>query len=72
MDDMYDQILAGAPLMLKALDAISLYQEARNSNAPTKKVERLRVQAEWLFDEMQDYHLGVMSGSPTARDLHRC
>ncbi len=58
--------------MLKALDAISLYQEARNSNAPTKQVERLRIQAEWLFDEMQDYNLVVMSGTPTADDLHCC
>lgn len=46
---------AGEPLMQQAMDALRRYHEARDSLTPAEEVERLRLEAESLFEAMQEY-----------------
>ncbi|SEI23582.1 hypothetical protein SAMN05216581_5226 [Pseudomonas asplenii] len=72
MHHLHDQMLDGIPLMRRALAALSLYQEARNSSAPFQQVELLRVEAAWLFDAASDYQLSILSDYFALDALPRC
>ena len=52
---------AGEPLIQQAVDAMRQYHEAEAAGQPAEEVERLRQQAESLFQAVSDYQLRVMA-----------
>ncbi len=55
MDDLKEKIAAGEPLMRQAMDALRRYHEARDSLTPAEEVERLRLEAESLFEAVHEH-----------------
>lgn len=55
MDDLEEKIAAGESLMQQAMDALRRYHEARDSLTPAQEVERLRLEAESLFEAVHEY-----------------
>ena len=54
------------PLSQQALDALSRYHAAMAAELPAQEVERLRTEAEALFQAVSDYQLRTMGmPSPT-------
>ncbi|MCU0123536.1 hypothetical protein N8H41_06045 [Pseudomonas vlassakiae] len=54
------------PLSQQAVDALSRYHEAMAAELPAEEVERLRTEAEALFQAVSDYQLRAMGmPSPT-------
>lgn len=54
------------PLSQQAVDALRRYHEAMAAELPAEEVERLRTEAEALFQAVSDYHLRAMGmPSPT-------
>ncbi|MNJ57201.1 hypothetical protein D3C77_527810 [compost metagenome] len=68
MDDLEEKIAAGEPLMQQAMDALRRYHEARDSHTPVEEVERLRLEAESLFEAVHEYQRRAL-GRP-AHPLH--
>lgn len=63
MDDL-DKIYADSePLIRQAMDALRQYNEAKDHATP-KEVERLRLEAESLFEAVNEYHRRAL-GVPT-------
>ena len=52
---------AGEPMMQQAIDAMREYHEAQDYGAPAEEIERLRLQAESLFQLVSDYQLRVIA-----------
>ncbi|WP_336333816.1 hypothetical protein [Pseudomonas putida] len=50
------------PLMQSAINALKRYHEAIDAAAPEEEVERLRNEAESLFQAVSDYLLRVTGG----------
>lgn len=48
---------AGEPLLQQALEANRAYQAAVDQNRPVEEVERLRMEADHLFQTVIDYQL---------------
>ena len=48
---------AGEPLILEALEAQRLYREAKASGCPQEEIDRLKILAESLVQEVTDYQL---------------
>ena len=48
-------MVAGEPLMKQAMDALRLYHEAQAAGRPAEEVEHLRLTAESMFKEMNDF-----------------
>jgi len=67
MDDLEEKIAAGEPLMQQAMDALRQYNEAKGHAAP-QEVERLRLEAESLFEAVHEYQRRAL-GRP-AHPLH--
>lgn len=63
--ELSDMILPDDPMMLEAICAMRRYHEAQSSGCSEIEVERLRVQAEFLFQAIADHNLRVL-GSPSA------
>ncbi|MBS7601079.1 hypothetical protein [Pseudomonas sp. RC2C2] len=59
---------AGEPLIRQAIEAQRRYQAAQDAGRPTKEVERLRLEAESLYQAVTEYQLRSLGG-PT-RSLH--
>ncbi|MNJ21234.1 hypothetical protein D3C77_155810 [compost metagenome] len=55
MKDLEEKIAAGEPLMQQAMDALRRYHEARDFLASSEEVERSRLEAESLFEAVQEY-----------------
>ena len=55
MDDLEEKIAAGEPLMQQAMDTLRRYHEARDSLTPAEELERLRLEAESLFEAVHEY-----------------
>ncbi|MOA51183.1 hypothetical protein D3C78_1742980 [compost metagenome] len=53
--------------MRQAADALRRYHEARDLLAPSEEVERLRLEAESLFAEVQEYQQKALSGEGATR-----
>ncbi|MNE66774.1 hypothetical protein D3C80_1623470 [compost metagenome] len=68
MKDLKEKVAAGEPLMRQAVDALRRYHEARDLLAPSEEVERLRLEAESLFEAVQKYQFLVLGRS--ARTLY--
>ena len=62
MKDLKEKVAAGEPLMRQAVDALRRYHEARDLLAPSEEVERLRLEAESLFEAVQEYQFLVLGG----------
>ncbi|MEX5340453.1 hypothetical protein [Pseudomonas sp. I2] len=60
-------ILAGAPLMQQAIDALRRYHEAEDSGAASEEVERLRLLAESLYQAVTDYQLYALGHQDLVR-----
>lgn len=57
---------AGEPLLKQALEAIRAYNEATTQGRPEAKLDRLRIEADHLFQTVVDYQLrkaGTLSES---------
>ncbi|MNJ52506.1 hypothetical protein D3C77_478460 [compost metagenome] len=54
MKDLDEKIAAGEPLMQQAMDALRQYNEAKGHATP-EEVERLRLEAESLFEAVHEY-----------------
>ncbi|MDD1979276.1 hypothetical protein [Pseudomonas tussilaginis] len=67
MKDLKEKVAAGEPLMRQAVDALRRYHEARDLLAPSEEVERLRLEAESLFAEVQEYQQKALSGEGATR-----
>ncbi|WP_176515208.1 hypothetical protein ACUDA6_18240 [Pseudomonas ceruminis] len=52
---------AGEPLIQQAVDAMREYHQAQDIGAPPAEVERLRLQAESLFQAVSDYQFRVIA-----------
>jgi hypothetical protein len=52
---------AGEPLIQQAIDAMRLYHDAQDYGAPAEEIERLRLLAESLFQEVSDYQLRAVA-----------
>lgn len=52
-----DMVQAGEPLIQQAIVAMRRYHEARDYGAPPEEVERLRLLAESLFQDVSDYQM---------------
>ncbi|MFK0088737.1 hypothetical protein ACIQUS_15745 [Pseudomonas sp. NPDC090755] len=61
-------IEAGEPLIKQAIDAMRRYHEAQDCNEPPEVVERLRLEAESLYQAVTEYQLRSLGGS--AHTLH--
>lgn len=55
MDDLDEKIAAGEPLMQQAMEAMRRYHEAKDSLKPAEEVDRLRLEAESLFEAVHEY-----------------
>ncbi|MNM51932.1 hypothetical protein D3C81_630010 [compost metagenome] len=62
MKNLEEAIAAGEPLMQQAMDALRRYHEARDSLTSAEEVERLRLEAESLFEAVQEYQFRVLGG----------
>lgn len=65
MKSLMELIKAGEPLVQQAVDALRRYHEAQVADGPAKEVERLRLEAESLYQVVTDYQLRVL-GAPSA------
>ncbi|MCO7572007.1 hypothetical protein NJH78_18645 [Pseudomonas chlororaphis] len=54
------------PLSQQAVDALRRYHEAMAAERPAEEVERLRTEAEALFQAVSDYQLRAM-GMPSPK-----
>ncbi|SPO69488.1 hypothetical protein [Pseudomonas sp. JV241A] len=61
-------IEAGEPLIQQAIDAQRRYQAAQDAGQPAEEVERLRLEAESLYQAVTEYQLRSLGGP--ARSLH--
>ena len=61
-------IEAGEPLIQEAIDALRRYHAAQDAGQPAKEVERLRQEAESLYQAVTEYQLRSLGGP--ARSLH--
>ncbi|WP_038995189.1 hypothetical protein [Pseudomonas putida] len=61
-------IEAGEPLIQQAIDALRRYHAAQDAGQPAKEVERLRLEAESLYQAVTEYQLRSLGGP--ARSLH--
>jgi len=55
MKSLVELIEAGEPLVQRAVDALRRYHEAQAANGPAEEVERLRGEAESLYQAVTDY-----------------
>jgi uncharacterized protein YaaN involved in tellurite resistance len=65
MKRLVELIEAGEPLVQQAVDALRKYHESQAANGPAEEVERLRREAESLYQAVTDYQLRVL-GAPSA------
>lgn len=56
-------IMPEDPLMLQAIEAMKLFQEAKDLGASPEEIERLRILAESLFQAITDYQLRALGGA---------
>ncbi|QPG62039.1 hypothetical protein HFV04_021285 [Pseudomonas sp. BIGb0427] len=61
-------IEAGEPLIQQAIDAQRRYQAAVDAGQPGEEIERLRLEAESLYQAVTEYQLRSLGGP--ARTLH--
>ncbi|QHF28601.1 hypothetical protein [Pseudomonas sp. R32] len=61
-------IEAGEPLIQQVIDALRRYHAAQDAGQPAKEVERLRLEAESLYQAVTEYQLRALGGP--ARSLH--
>ncbi|QVM94194.1 MULTISPECIES: hypothetical protein [Pseudomonas] len=61
-------IEAGEPLIQQAIDAQRRYQAAQDAGEPAAEIERLRLEAESLYQAVTEYQLRSLGGP--ARTLH--
>ncbi|MDF9893490.1 UNVERIFIED_ORG: hypothetical protein OKW25_002637 [Pseudomonas vranovensis] len=61
-------IEAGEPLIQQVIDALRRYHAAQDAGQPAKEVERLRLEAESLYQTVTEYQLRSLGGP--ARSLH--
>lgn len=55
-------IEAGEPLIQQAIDAQRRYHVAQDAGLPAKEVERLRLEAESLYQAVTEYQLRSLGG----------
>lgn len=55
-------IEAGEPQIQQAIDAHRRYREAQDAGLPSNEVERLRLEAESLYQAVTDYQLRALGG----------
>lgn len=55
-----EKMKAGVPLVKQAIEAMHRYHEARDLPASAEEVERLRREAEWLFESVGEYQRRVL------------
>ncbi|MNF09548.1 hypothetical protein D3C80_2102360 [compost metagenome] len=58
-------IEAGEPLIQQAIGAQRRFQAAKDEGLPVEEVERLRVEAESLFQSVTEYQLRSLGGPST-------
>ena len=56
-----EKIMAGEPLMQRAMEALRRYHEAQGVR-PVEEVERLRLEAEALFTAVGEYQRQALGG----------
>lgn len=67
MDDLEEKIAAGEPLMQQAMEAMRRYHEANDSLKPAEEVDRLRLEAESLFEAVHEYQRRALGGEGATR-----
>ncbi|WP_434120371.1 hypothetical protein [Pseudomonas fortuita] len=50
----------GNPLMTKAIDALKRYHEAQAAGLPAEEVERLKTEAEQLFQAVSEFQFRML------------
>ncbi|MDD1016908.1 hypothetical protein [Pseudomonas rubra] len=56
-----------AGMIQQAIDAQPCYQVARDAGQPAEEVERLRLQAESLYQAVTEYQLRALGGESATR-----
>ncbi len=54
---------AGEPLIQQAIDAMRRYHQAQDEAWPADEVEKLRQEAEFLFQSVNDYAQRALGGA---------
>lgn len=60
-------IEADEPLVKQAVQALRKYHDAQSAGAPANEVERLRCEAESLFQAVNEYQRCALGGRPSTR-----
>lgn len=55
------------PLTKKAAEALRRYHEAKSNGSSVENIERLRLEAESLFQAISDYQSGVLGAAQATR-----
>lgn len=55
------------PLVQQAVEALRQYHDAQSTGAPAKDVERLRCEAESLFQAVSEYQRCALGGPSSTR-----
>ncbi len=64
MKDLNEKMVAGELLMQQAIEALRLYHQACDTSTPAEVVERLRLEAESLFQALNQYQMRALGGHP--------
>lgn len=62
MDDLQKKMAAGEPLIRQAIDTQRRYQAAQDAGEPAAEIERLRLEAESLYQAVTEYQLRALGG----------
>lgn len=60
-------LLPDHPIYLQAMEALKRYYDAQDASAPAAELERLRLQAEELFQAVTDVHFDSTGYQPISR-----
>ncbi|MNR66193.1 hypothetical protein D3C85_1895590 [compost metagenome] len=58
---------AGEPLIRQAIDAQRRYNAAQDAGEPAAEIERLRLEAESLYQAVTEYQLHALGGEGATR-----
>lgn len=56
------------PLTKDAIEALRRYQEAKSTGCSAETIERLRLEAESLFQAISEYQTGVLGAPQSTRN----
>jgi len=62
-----EALVSVEPLTQKATESLRRYHEAKSNGSSAENIERLRLEAESLFQAISDYQSGVLGAAQATR-----